>query len=206
MSGAMQGRARRHSVSAGFTLLEMLVVLVLTGMISTLLFQALQQVFRLETHFRRELFNTQEGEMYTEWFRQTINGLVPDQPAGRNRFTGTEREISGLTISPIDTLSESLVPFAWRLQYDARSGQTQLRYGRAENALVILEWRGDSGRFVYFDGKDEPHDSWPPAMGKWPQLPKAIFLESLSQSDKRVVVAVPRGPDEALPRHRDVTD
>lgn len=202
----MRSQASSRTALRGFTLLEMLVVLVLTGMISTLLFQALQQVFRLETHFGRELFNTQEGEMHVQWFRQTVNGLVPDQPTGRDRFKGTGREIAGLTISPVDTMPASLVPFAWRLHFDAGSGQTQLRYGLADSAPVVMEWPGNSGRFVYYDGKDDAHDSWPPAMGKWPQLPKAIFLETMSPLDKRVVVAVPRGPDEPLPRQSDSTD
>lgn len=197
---------REQAVPRGFTLLEMLVVLILTGMISTLLFQALQQVFRLETHFGRELFISQEGEMYTEWFRQTVNGLVPDHPSGRNRFAGNGREIAGLTISPIDTMTGSLVPFAWHLRFDAGSGRTQLRYGTGEKAMVVMEWPGNSGRFVFYDGKDQAHDSWPPALGKWPQLPKAVFLETMNPLDRRVVVAVPRGPDEALPRQRDYTD
>ena len=60
----------------GFTLIEILVVLVITGFIVAILLQALQQVFRLQTHFGSEIFHTQRGAMYTEWFRQSINGLI----------------------------------------------------------------------------------------------------------------------------------
>ena len=68
-------RAYSISIPRGFTLLEMLVVLILTGMITGILIQGLDQVFRLQTHFGRELFNSQQGEMYAEWFRESVNGL-----------------------------------------------------------------------------------------------------------------------------------
>jgi len=187
----------------GFTLLEMLVVLILAGMITGILMQGLQQVFRLQAHFGRELFNTQQGEMYTEWFRQSVNGLMPDYDDGKHKFKGSEREFSGMTIAPLNTATEALLPFTWRLRFDPNSGRTQLQYGPDDDAPAVLAWPGNSGRFVYFDGNDAPHDAWPPMLGKWPQLPKAIFLESRNPEEPRIVVAVPKGLENPLPRQKD---
>lgn len=190
----------------GFTLLEMLVVLILSGLITGILMQGLHQVFRLQTHVGKELFNTQQGEMYTEWFRQSVNGLMPDSAAGKNKFKGSEREFSGLTLSPLDMANEALLPLTWRLRFEPRTGQTQLLYGPDDDASAVMGWPGSSGRFVYFDVNNEPHDTWPPYFGKWPQLPKAIYLESQSSEDPRIIVAAPKGLEDPLPRKKDYQD
>ncbi len=184
----------------GVTLLEMLVVLILTGMITGILMEGLSNSFRLQTHFGKELFITQQGGMYSEWFRQSVNSLVPDYSQGKNRFRGSSRNFSGLTLSPLNTATESLLPFSWNLMFDPKTGQTQLKYGPDENAPVVISWQGNSGRFVYFDANFQPHDDWPPLSGKWPQLPRAIFLESLEKDEPLVIVAVPKALENPLPR------
>ncbi len=199
-------RVYSNSGQRGFTLLEMLVVLILTGMITGILMQGLHQVFRLQTHFSRELFNTQQGEMYTEWFRQSVNGLMPDYADGKHKFKGSQREFSGMTLSPLNMAAETLVPFVWRLRFAPKTGQTQLQYGSADDAPAVLAWRGNSGQFVYFDANGEPHDDWPPLLGKWPQLPKAIYLENRNTDEPRIIVAVPKGLENPLPRQRDYQD
>lgn len=202
----MLRRDYSSSGQRGFTLLEMLVVLILTGVITGILMQGLNQVFRLQTHFGRELFNTQQGQMYAEWFRQSVNGLMPDYNDGTHKFKGSQREFSGMTLSPLDMAAETLVPFVWRLRFDPKSGHTQLLYGVEDDAPAVLAWRGNSGRFVYIDDNREAHDDWPPFLGKWPQLPKAIYLESRSAEEPRIIVAAPKGPEDPLPRQKDYQD
>jgi len=193
-------------IQRGFTLLEMLVVLILSGMITGILIQGLQQVFRLQTNVGIELFKTQQGEMYTEWFRQSVNGIMPDAFDGKNRFKGSSREFSGMTLAPLNMASEALLPFTWRLKFEPNVGQTQLLYGPDEDAPSIMSWPGSSGRFVYFDSTNQAHDAWPPFLGKWPQLPKAIYLESQSSDHPRIIVAVPKGLEDPLPRKKDFQD
>ena len=67
----------RHA-ERGFTLMEMLVVMLITAMITGLLMQGLQQVFQLQRRFGAELYNTQQGAMLKQWFRRTINGVLAD--------------------------------------------------------------------------------------------------------------------------------
>ena len=189
----------------GFTLVEILVVLVITGFIVSILMQSLQQVFRLQTHFGSEIFNTQNGAMYADWFRQSINGLMPDDARGKQKFRGERRQMSGLTLSPLDREAGTLSAFIWRLEFDAVSGQTGLYYGAMDDATAqqILAWQNNSGRFVYIDANNEAHDTWPPFLGKWPQLPSAIYLESGTTAQSRLIVAAPRGPDTPLLRQKD---
>lgn len=184
---------KRHT-AAGFTLLEMLVVLILTGMITTLLLQGLHQIYRLQSHFGAEMFNTRQGAMHIAWYRQTINGLIPDYPGGKREFRGERRQLEGLTNAPLNSPESSLVPFRWHLRFDPRRGETLLQYGTGEEGATILSWQGDSGEFVYLDAKGDPHDTWPPAIGQWPQLPSAVHLQTGKPEQDKIIVAAPLGP------------
>ncbi|OFW21010.1 MAG: hypothetical protein A3H27_10490 [Acidobacteria bacterium RIFCSPLOWO2_02_FULL_59_13] len=188
----------------GFTLVEILVVLVITGFIVTILLQGLNQVFRLQDNFGAEIYRTQRGAMLADWFRQTINGLIPDYSDGGNKFRGESRQMSGLTLSPLRPENGALTPFVWRLQFDRQSGQSRLHYGAEPTDPVILAWEGDFGRFIYIDANDEAHDNWPPFLGAWPQLPKAIYLESRDRAQQFQIVALPKGPTYPLPRRKEL--
>jgi len=175
----------------GFTLIEILVVLIITGFVVAILMQSLYQVFRLQTHFGSEIFNTQNGAMQADWFRQSINGLMPDYEDGKHKFRGDQRQMSGQTLASLDQENGALASFAWRLEYVPQSGMTELLYVGYDSVrpMQVFSWRSNSGRFIYVDGDNEVHESWPPSMGKWPQLPSAIYLESGDANQKRMIVA-----------------
>ncbi|HUX23131.1 MAG TPA: type II secretion system protein, partial [Burkholderiales bacterium] len=50
-----------RSNQSGFTLIEVLVVLIIVGIISGVLFQALEQAYRLQDRYGTELFRVQQG-------------------------------------------------------------------------------------------------------------------------------------------------
>ena len=181
--------------SRGFTLVEILVVLIITGFIVAILLQSLHQVFRLQTHFGREIFRTQHGAMYADWFRQSIQGLIPGYEGGKQKFRGESRRLTGLSLAPLGLENGTLALFTWRLEFDSRSGATSLFYGEAgdKQALSILTWQGNVGRFIYVDSENQKHDNWPPFLGKWSQLPSAIYLESGTTDQLQLLIAAPRG-------------
>ena len=195
----------RSFTARGFTLVEILVVLIITGFIVAILLQSLHQVFRLQTQFGSEIFHTQNGAMYADWFKQSINGLLPDHEEGTQKFRGERRQMRGLTLSPLDQESGTPAPFVWRLEFDTRRGLTSLYYGDAveKQTLPILTWSSNSGRFIYIDAENEAHDNWPPFLGKWPQLPSAIYLESGTAEQLRLIVATPKGAVARLMRRKD---
>lgn len=196
--------ARRHHREAGFTLVEMLVVLVLTSLLTGILATALHQVMRLQQHFGTETFNSQQGAMQAAWFRDCINGAMPGERKGKDAFRGTSEELHGLTLAPLNLPPGTLAPFVWRLQFNVRLGRMELRYGTDDAAPAIMSWPGNSGRFSFIDAQGEAHDAWPPFTGQWPQLPAAIRLETGAGAEEMSLIAVPKGPIEQPQRLRNL--
>ena len=192
----------RHS--SGFTLLEILVVMILTSLITGILLQGLQQVYRLQVHFGEEMFAYQQGAMRIDWFRSSINGIMPDYVDGKNKFKGEPRRISGQTTAPLDAPDGALAPFVWHMDFDPKTGGMALYSGDGNDAPLVLTWPGSEGRFLYLDEEGRPQEFWPPLLGKPPQVPLMVLLEMGPSAKGRRIVAVPRGPDKPWPKQSEV--
>jgi prepilin-type N-terminal cleavage/methylation domain-containing protein len=191
-------------VCRGFTLVEMLVVLIIVGMTTTLLFQMLSQTFRMQHVAGIQIADTRQGAMEADWLRQVVNGLQPDYIDGKNIFKGTARKITGLSDNPLTADYGAPEVIALELVFDPDSGFTRLFYGKPEDGTVLMAWKNDTGRFVFADANGDTHDAWPPPLNKWPQLPASIRLEFEQEGTPKVIVATPKGPPEPMPRVRDV--
>lgn len=173
----------------GFTLIEMLVVLVITGMIVGTLFPAIEQLDKIQTQANTLRTDMQNETMIDDWLRQLIQGVQADYPDGKDVFSATSKELSGLTINTLNSDYAGLAAFNVRLRYDAAKDRTLLEYRSAGEVTSLKEWQGRQGRFIYLDAGAGLHDSWPPALGQWPQLPKAVLLQMEIDGAPRVVVA-----------------
>lgn len=202
--GEEPGSLREFRVNhAGFTLIEVLVVLIIVAIISGVLFQALEQAYRLQERFGMELFKVQQGSMATDWYRQTVQGLQPDYPDGRNLFHGEERAFSGLSSNPLGDDYGAPVPIVWKIRSNQQTGATELVYIEEKQETPILSWRGKEARFTYLDEQQASHDSWPPPLGLWPQLPKQIQLVTRDDGEPVRIIASPLGPAATLMRTQD---
>lgn len=178
----------------GFTILEMLVVLTIVGFITSILFQALDQVYKLQGRFGLQLAESQQGAMYTDWFRQVVQGLQTDYPNGKEKFQGSESEFTGVTTSALSTNYGAPTTVNLSLQYNNREEMTDLLYTANQRKMKLSSWPGKkSTRFIYVDVKGEQHDTWPPHFGIWPQLPNMILLQIQKNAEPQMIAAVPRG-------------
>jgi len=115
----------------GFTLLEMLVVLVLLGLISTLLLQGFVYIINLRFRVLTHLDDLQRGTLQEYWFRSTTAAIIADYQEGKYIFKGNQREFSGLTAAPLEASVGTLSPFTWQLQY--KNGITTLSYRKNDD-------------------------------------------------------------------------
>lgn len=184
----------------GFTLIEVLVVLIIVGMISGILFQALERAYRLQDRFGVELFKVQQGQMAADWYRQTVQGLSPDYADGRNIFHGEDKEFSGLTSNPLSDEYGAPTPITWKIRNNQQTGTTSLIYIEEKRETPVLTWRGNQARFIYLDEQQTPNDSWPPLLGLSTQLPKQIQLVAEDAGEPVSIVAATMGPTMPLLR------
>lgn len=176
----------------GFTLLEMLVVLMIISLLSLLLMQGFSYLLQLRVRFLDRLDDMQQFTLQRHWFESSSSALIPeytDLPEGYP-FKGEERGFSGLTTMSLDDIPGVPLPCAWYLNYDG--GETHLLYRRAnQQTWEVMSWPGREGGFRYQDEKGEWHAKWPPSstaaasfmQEAGPQLPKIIALSGIRRGE-----------------------
>ena len=168
-----------RSLTIGLTLVEMLVVFVLLGLVSTLLLQG--------TAFFSSRYETVQGlhrdgslaGLQQHWFVSTVQALVPYGRENR-RFRGTSAGFEGLTLQAL--VAEPGMPATARWTIDERDGIHTLIYGEeSEQFFEGVEWpvltSMEPGlRFQYADARGRWRIRWPvdDAPNDW--LPRAIRL------------------------------
>lgn len=188
----------------GFTLVEMLVVLLIVGMVSGLLFDGAAQLMGMQARLERQLIRLRGEAMHADWLRQVVQGLQPDYSDGKQIFKGSPRGFSGLTTNALTSGYSALQPFAVTLTRDGASNRMVLRYGSGSNESILLSWPGERGSLRYLDDRGQAHEEWPPPLGLWPQIPRGITLEAESDVAPWLIAAAHFGPTWPVQRPSDV--
>jgi len=163
----------------GFTLLEMLVVLLIAGMALVLATQALGQYQRAHTRAIASERAGREQRTSEAWFRESVRGLraLPPAPGAlaRPSFEGDARGFSGTTLAPVTQGQGIPTAQQWRIVSGPAGDRLELE--EADATLMLALPPSAAMRLHYLDAEGALHDRWPPSLGAWPQLPEAILLE-----------------------------
>lgn len=176
--------------SAGFTLMETLVMLMLVAMAATMMFQMLQS-YRIA----QERISTQAGQqdrssLFEAWLVDGVRGLraEPGQP-----FTGTRSGFDGTTLNPLFDSGGAPSAIEWTLRSTSQGGE--IAYAEAGKERWSMPLRDfDGARFVYLDREGKQHDQWPPPQGLQESLPAAVGFVRGSGARQRVQLASVSGP------------
>ena len=165
--------------AAGLTLIEMLVVFVLLGLVSTLLFQGTGFfATRYETVQRLHREGSVTG-LQQHWFISTVQALVPYGRETR-RFLGNADSFEGVTLQPL--AAEPGMPAGARWFIDERDGLQTVVYREERGPYVGgVEWpvfaSDEPGlRFQYADAQGQWRVRWPVEDAPLEWLPHAIRL------------------------------
>ena len=198
---SMRVIVNQSSKQAGFTLLEILVVMVVMALIMTLLMQGLSFVMQLRLRFNQQQQLYQRFDLQAYWFKSSSRALLADYADTQNNypFKGTASAFQGLSIAALDNSAGVPQRFSWRLQH--KNQETFLQYRQDDQPYwTVMRWAGNAGFFAFRDQAGEWHDSWPPALGlKPPQLPVLILLQGFYDDEAFTWIVKPNSKrDPAL--------
>lgn len=146
----------------GFTLLEMMVVLVIVSLISVLLMQGFSFVVGLQERIKNQLVNVQNVELKEQWFRLVVRSVVREKREDSFPFEGEKDRFYGISIQPLKQSIGIPTYIEWSIKYD--DGNSTLYYIESDSEPVqILVWKDAEHTFKYLDGSGDFYDSWPPS-------------------------------------------
>lgn len=170
--------------SRGFTLLEVLVVLVLVSLTMTVLIQGVLYTLQLRAQFLAQQQRLWEDFLPESWFRSSSAALSPARASSLEAFQGDRNGFRGLSLMPLLGDPGTPVRIEWHLI--PRDGQQILQYHQftssPEPVLEIAAWPDTvTVQFGYLDGEGYWGERWPPADASQeiPRLPVALRLQSL---------------------------
>jgi general secretion pathway protein J len=191
--------------AAGFTLIEILIVLVIVAFISGILVTSFERVLDVRLRIASFLDTTETPTLVASWFRDSIGGLVADVKDGADQFGGAERQMTGLTVAPLSGPPGVPTRITWEIAYDSGENRTYLRYQSANaEEMAVASWPGDRGDFQYCGPDFVCHSAWPPPSGTASELPSFILLDAVKGTENWPVLAAPRSDRDPLRRPNDL--
>ena len=170
---------RKRDSQRGFTLLEALVVMMITALVSVVLVQGFGLLLGARAAVQDKLVLVNEGLLEQSLILEPLRGVVPDYPERPHVFVGEAERLHGITIRPLQARTGTPVPFTLTFSYEARSDRTSLVYQEDNtDPLVVTSWPGRKGAFAYKDLTGDWTTNWPPKNKlDAPQTPWLIRLE-----------------------------
>ncbi len=183
----------RSGGCAGFTLLEMLVVLMLVSLAATLLLQGFGYVLEMRTRFTGHLREVQGERLQQHWFLSVGSGLSASHPQESGVFQGRAEGFQGLSMASLSGSIGEPTSISWSLEQDGNLTRLVYRDVAVTSGWTIAEWPDSEATFRYLDRKGNWQRRWPPAQGvPVPQLPEAVKLMWFGD-DELPWLAVPGG-------------
>jgi len=181
-----------RTADAGFTLVEILVVLVIVSLISGIVLFAFQRVLDVRLRIAEFLDGSDTPNLIASWFRDDIDGLVPDAKGGADVFSGAPRQLTGLSVAPLNGMAGVPTRVTWEITFDPDAGRTYLRYqGANAPLLTIASWPKDRGNFRYCGRDLACYENWPPPSGKVSELPSLVLLNTVKGTEDWAILAAP---------------
>lgn len=182
--------------SSGFTLLEVLVVMMIVSLVSVVLMQGMSLILNLRDNLGDQMFDLDQTVLKRNLVRQPLQGLYADFDDELNIFSGQPTKISGLTIQPLLRRAGRPIPFSMTIEYDESLRSNTLVYREDQDEpLRIATWEGEPAFFRYIGDETGWADAWPPVglssavianvitEVRAPQLPELIFLNTGSKQE-----------------------
>ena len=160
----------------GFTLVEVLVALAITGMLVSILVSSLYYMFRVQESLRSEIVEREIDLRRKSWFLDALSNCLPVREKEGQPFTGSENEIQCETSAAISP-AQSGVPLPITLGLHRESDLVKLDYRESKGpAHLLAQWPASEARFRYIDSQGREMNRWPKEKQDLEVLPTLIEL------------------------------
>lgn len=167
----------------GFTLIEMMVVMVIVSLLITIIMQGFgysMGVYQRVVSQQRQAYTVVMAE---RWFQSTLSSQVAARPKDQG-LIGSNAELTTYSFMPLIEETGLKTRIGWRLSQS--KDELILAYQENQVSLTVHRWPESTGRIEYLDTETGRWiDHWPTKNPDAPSLPKAIRLVILSGSDTR---------------------
>ena len=107
----------RKAPECGFTLTELLIVLVIVALVGGVLLSGFERVLDIRVRLAAFLDGVEAPVLVADWFRSSVSGLLADSPSGTDRFAGGPRRLTGLSIAPVNGSAGVPTRIAWEVVF-----------------------------------------------------------------------------------------
>lgn len=156
----------------GFTVVEMMVVLMITGMALALGFQSLMQWQIAEAALQRTAATTRTDLLTSYWWQDAMRAATPVEDAP---FRGDGKSMQMMSLAPLFASSGGITPMAWEIIEE--QGQVFLRVKEFERDTRLPISHATRAEFRYTGADGRTSSQWPPELTSQPtHLPQGIQL------------------------------
>lgn len=170
-----------HRLQRGMTLLELLVVMTMLALVTSLLMQGFGTALSTYERVQRRQSESMPLELGYRWFAETLSGAQAELDTPRH-FIGDSQRLGGVTHRPLRGTNGQVSFFSWQLS-KTQQGELQLSYHQPNGIdWVVYRWpAGTRGRFIYRAPNGSAAERWPISDSSQTQsdgsIPGAIALE-----------------------------
>ncbi len=179
---------RRHP-QIGFTLVEVLIALAITGMVVAVLMSSVFYGAKVQSGIRQELVEREQILRSRAWFAEVVSSCIAaDMPSG-SAFEGAAQEIVCETLMPLQgnkVLGSQRVKLTLKRSPDGAG--LQLVYSpltRDASPSVLYEFSARDGQFAFIAADGKTSARWPVQVNDSETLPARVELK-LKRSDADV--------------------
>jgi len=192
----------KRGTSKGFTLVEVLVALAITGMLVSVLMSILFYLFKVQESVRGELVTRELHLRTQDWLREVVSGCLPDARQSPRAFKGDQRTVLCETTGPISPTPLPTTAVA-TLFLEAKDGVTTLNYRDtsfpSSKSVPLLIWNDSDISFLYLDSGNNTHDSWPFESKDYEALPRQVWLVQGAKDAHKILWMAALRADPWLP-------
>ena len=157
--------APRPNKQSGFTILELIVVLVLASLLVTVVFGAFNVILRTQASVGRASSDLIGMISERERVINVLRGFFPSYSDEEFQIEGSAVRLQGKTTAPLFGWQGLPTPVYLELFFDPSANQTLLQYEEPPYpSITLLRLAGDEAEFAYYNESLQQTRQWPAAL------------------------------------------